>query len=73
METMTSLETELFEKIQEGMDEYNCGWFDQICSATPSDVGVLGSLVKKGLVCSEDDWVWIASCNADGSTDSDTV
>ena len=64
---LTAQETVLFQKIKEGMDSANCGWFDQLCDGSPSDVGVLGSLVKKGLVCSEDDWVWVASCGWDGS------
>ena len=70
---MTEKEETLYNGIKDGMDEANCGWLHEIianigwkeCLATN---GVLGSLVKKGLVNSYKDtegpevcyWVEIA-------------
>lgn len=55
---LTALETVLLEKIKEGMDEPGTGWLHEITevdangNAPASTVGVLGSLVKKGLATS---------------------
>lgn len=64
---LTDKEATLLNGIKEGMDEPGCGWLHEIAPAdwSPRSVaGVLGSLVKRGLVVtSEEDgcsWVEIA-------------
>ncbi len=55
--TTTSLETALLNKLVEGMDTPGEGWFHEFtedCNPTCSERAVLGSLIKKGLVCSDD-------------------
>lgn len=53
METnLTAKEQTLLAAIQEGMDEPGCGWLHELADETRTTAGVLGSLVKKGLVVS---------------------
>lgn len=53
METnLTPKEQTLLAAIQEGMDEPGCGWLHELADETRATAGVLGSLVKKGLVVS---------------------
>ena len=54
---LTTKETSLLNEIAEGMDEPGTGWLHEITEldsgkVPASTVGVLGSLVKKGLVTS---------------------
>jgi hypothetical protein len=49
---LTSKEQTLLNSIQEGMDEPGCGWLHELADETRSTAGILGSLVKKGLVVS---------------------
>jgi hypothetical protein len=62
---LTTKEKSLLTEIAEGgMDSPGSGWFHELLcdEPTPSDAGVLGSLVKKGLVTTEeedDDCCWI--------------
>jgi len=59
---LTVKETALLTAIQEGMDEPGCGWLHELTSeSSRSFAGVLGSLVKKGLVTIqwEDDCCWV--------------
>ena len=51
-------ENEMLDRIKEGMDHAGEGWFHELtATATPthSECAVLGSLIKKGWVNSEDD------------------
>ncbi len=48
--TLTAKEQDLFNAIQEGMDAPGSGWLHELADETLSTAGVLGSLVKKGLV-----------------------
>jgi hypothetical protein len=48
--TLTTKEQTLLASIQEGMDEPGCGWLHELADETRSTAGILGSLVKKGLV-----------------------
>ena len=50
--TLTPKETALLSAILEGMDEPGCGWLHELAAETRETAGVLGSLVKKGLVIS---------------------
>jgi hypothetical protein len=50
--TLTPKEQALFDAIAEGMDEPGCGWLHELADETHQTAGILGSLVKKGLVIS---------------------
>lgn len=50
--TLTAKEAALLEAIQKGMDEPGCGWLHELGPETKETAGVLGSLVKRGLVFS---------------------
>jgi hypothetical protein len=54
METvsLTIKEQNLLDAIKHGMDEPGCGWLHELADETRSTAGILGSLVKKGLVTS---------------------
>jgi hypothetical protein len=61
---LTTKEAALLKEIQVGMDEPGCGWLHEIAPIdwSPRTIaGVLGSLVKKGLVVSneEDGCSWV--------------
>jgi hypothetical protein len=60
--TLTAKEQTLLAAITEGMDEPGCGWLHELADETRETAGVLGSLVKKGLVTSsvEDGCSWVA-------------
>ena len=47
---LTEKEQALYNAIAEGMDEPGCGWLHELADGTRATAGVLGSLVKKGLV-----------------------
>jgi hypothetical protein len=47
---LTTKEQTLLDSIKEGMDEPGCGWLHELADETRSTAGILGSLVKKGLV-----------------------
>jgi hypothetical protein len=49
---LTQKESSLLTAIAEGMDEPGCGWLHELADETRETAGVLGSLVKKGLVVS---------------------
>ena len=49
---LTPKEQVLLDAIKHGMDEPGCGWLHELAEETRSTAGVLGSLVKKGLVVS---------------------
>jgi hypothetical protein len=49
---LTKKEQALLESIKEGMDQPGCGWLHELADETHETAGVLGSLVKKGLVVS---------------------
>jgi hypothetical protein len=49
---LTPKENALLSAIMEGMDEPGCGWLHELADETRSTAGILGSLVKKGLVTS---------------------
>ena len=58
--TLTEKESALYNAIVEGMDEPNCGWLHELAyragfTNEHSAAGVLGSLIKKGLVESMED------------------
>ena len=55
--TLTDKEQALFTAIQEGMDEPGCGWLHEVTPFQNDHVtaGVLGSLIQKGLILSEED------------------
>lgn len=60
---LTAKETDLLNAITIGMDEPGCGWLHEISARIDADwarnehavAGVLGSLITKGLVWSEED------------------
>ena len=52
MANLTEKETALLAAITEGMDEPGCGWLHELAPETHETAGVLGSLIKKGLVVS---------------------
>ena len=52
MPQLTAKETALLNAIKEGMDNPGCGWLHELADETRSTAGILGSLVKKGLVLS---------------------
>lgn len=68
---LTDKEQALFDSIREGMDAPGCGWLHELDPFNNDHVcaGVLGSLIKKGLVHSYEDnegpmvayWVQILS------------
>jgi hypothetical protein len=47
---LTKKEQTLLDAITEGMDEPGCGWLHELADESLSTNGVLGNLVKKGLV-----------------------
>ena len=48
---LTHNEHELLESVAKGMDSPGCGWLGELATASPKrTTGILGSLVKKGLV-----------------------
>ena len=49
---LTAKETSLLSAIKEGMDNPGCGWLHELADETRATAGILGSLVKKGLVTS---------------------
>jgi hypothetical protein len=49
---LTTKEQALYDAIEEGMDAPGSGWLHELANETLSTAGVLGSLVKKGLVLS---------------------
>lgn len=68
MTQLTAKEAALLKEVQRGMDEPGCGWLHEIAPVdwSPRSVaGVLGSLVKKGLVVANEEdgcsWVQLAS------------
>ena len=52
---LTKKEAALLEAITEGMDQPGCGWLHELADETHETAGVLGSLIKKGLVHSYKD------------------
>jgi hypothetical protein len=59
--SLTAKEQALLAAIAEGMDEPGCGWLHELADETRETAGVLGSLVKKGLVTTraEDGCSWV--------------
>ncbi|AEC53204.1 hypothetical protein SCRM01_258 [Synechococcus phage S-CRM01] len=51
---LTVKEQKLYDSIVQGMDEPGCGWLHELADESHSTAGVLGSLVKKGLVISSE-------------------
>jgi hypothetical protein len=51
---LTPKETALLSSILKGMDEPGCGWLHELADETRATAGILGSLVKKGLVVSSE-------------------
>jgi hypothetical protein len=49
---LTEKETNLLAAILKGMDEPGCGWLHELADETKATAGILGSLIKKGLVVS---------------------
>jgi hypothetical protein len=49
---MTEKEQALLASIRIGMDQPGCGWLHELADETHETAGILGSLVKKGLVVS---------------------
>jgi hypothetical protein len=49
---LTQKEQDLYDRIVEGMDEPGCGWLHELVEPSRSVSGVLGSLIRKGLVIS---------------------
>ena len=47
---LTQKEQALYEAIAQGMDEPGSGWLHELANESHSTAGVLGNLVKKGLV-----------------------
>ena len=75
--TTTALETALLNKVTEGMDNPGEGWFHEFTAdgnPTCAERAVLGSLIKKGLVCSDDyegeSWLTLASIHDSAPDDS---
>lgn len=62
---LTAKEQKLYDAIREGMDEPGSGWLHELAPETKETAGVLGSLVKKGLVRSieDDDAYWVEIVN----------
>jgi hypothetical protein len=50
--SLTAKEQSLFTAISDGMDEPGCGWLHELADESLATNGVLGSLIKKGLVVS---------------------
>ena len=50
MAELTIKEQALYDSITAGMDEPGCGWLHELAEESLSTNGVLGSLVRKGLV-----------------------
>jgi len=61
-ELLTPKEQALLDSIRMGMDEPGCGWLHELAPETRETAGVLGSLVKKGLVTTyvEEGCSWVA-------------
>jgi hypothetical protein len=61
MTNLTAKEQKLYDAIAQGMDEPGCGWLHELAPETRSTSGVLGNLIKKGLVVSavEDGCSWV--------------
>lgn len=59
--TLTVKEQKLYDAIVKGMDQPNCGWLHEIADESKETSGVLGSLIKKGLVKSipDDGAYWV--------------
>ena len=55
MPRLTAKEQAFYDVLAEGMDEPGSGWFHELFEPTRSNIGVLGSLVKKGVVKSRDE------------------
>lgn len=77
--TTTALETALLNKVTEGMDNPGEGWFHEFTNSmtpTHSECAVLGSLITKGLIVSEDydedgfSWLTLASIHDSTPDDS---
>ena len=56
IKNLTEKETKLFQSVVKGMDARGAGYLHEIADESLSTNGVLGSLIKKGLVTSEDQW-----------------
>ena len=56
MPRLTAKEQAFYDVLAEGMDEPGSGWFHELFEPTRSNIGVLGSLVKKGVVKSSNEW-----------------
>ena len=54
MAELTIKEQALYDSIVAGMDEPGCGWLHELAEESLSTNGVLGSLVRKGLVVSSE-------------------
>ena len=54
MPSLTAKEQALYDSIVKGMDEPGSGWLHELAEESLSTNGVLGSLVKKGLVVSSE-------------------
>ena len=50
--TLTEKEQALYDAISKGMDQPGEGWLQEFAEETRETAGILGSLVKKGLVVS---------------------
>ena len=64
---MTTKETALFQSISEGATQEGAGWLHELATPGRSTNGVLGSLVKKGLVktTKEKRGTWVTLTEAD--------
>ena len=66
---LTKNEAELYNAIEEGMDEPKCGWLHEVCPFEGLKLsGVVSSLVKKGLIETtehEDDCIWVTTFDCD--------
>ena len=51
---LTQKESKLLEAIKIGMDEAGCGWLHEITAEGKKTSGLVSSLVKKGLITSEE-------------------
>lgn len=61
IKNLTDKERQLFNAVIRGMDAHGCGWYHELTARADmednhSTAGVLGSLVKKGLVTSTNEW-----------------
>ena len=67
---LTEKEQALYDAIKKGMDSPGEGWLHEIADESHSTAGVLGSLIKKGLVTSDlvqdqgiQDCYWVEICD----------